>query len=162
MGSLGTVTNEDMASISDAKALPVRNYINGQYKDHAAGCDTVPVTNPANGEVIAHVPVTSAQEVDEAVQIAKEAQKKWGAQTVKTRVQALFKLKQLMEGHADQIVELIRQENGKNVAEGKASLLKGIETIEWATSLPQMIAGRIFLVMFVVEAMVNGSCRVDV
>ena len=40
------------------------------------------------------------------------------------------------------IVELVRKENGKNVAEAKASAMKGIETIEWATSLPQMAAGK--------------------
>ena len=46
-----------------------------------------------------------------------------------------------MEENMDTIVELVRKENGKNVAEGKASAMKGIETIEWATSLPQMAAG---------------------
>ena len=123
----------------------VRNYVNGSYQDHAPGVDTVPVTDPATGEVIAIVPVTTKEEVDKAVAIAKEAQKKWGAQTVKTRVQALFKLKMLMEmeEHSAAIVELIRKEHGKNTSEGKASLMKGIETVEWACSLPQMIAGRL-------------------
>ena len=65
-----------------------------------------------------------------------------GALTYKTRVQALFKLKHLMEENADRIVELIKKEHGKNKAEGKASLLKGIETLEWATSLPQVAAGK--------------------
>ena len=80
--------------------------------------------------------------MDHAVQIASVAQKKWASETVKSRVQPLFRLKQLMEQNMDKIVELVRLENGKNVAEGKASTMKGIETIEWATSLPQMAAGR--------------------
>ena len=75
-------------------------------------------------------------------QIASTAQKKWAAETYKSRVQPLFKLKQLMEDNMDTIVELVRKENGKNVAEAKASAMKGIETIEWATSLPQMAAGK--------------------
>ena len=92
--------------------------------------------------MIARITGSSKGDVDHAVQIASVAQKKWASETVKTRVQPLFRLKQLMEQNMDKIVELVRLENGKNVAEGKASTMKGIETIEWATSLPQMAAGR--------------------
>ena len=100
------------------------------------------VTNPATGEVFAQITCSSKEDVDNAVKIATVAQKKWAAETVKSRVQPLFKLKQLMEENMDTIVELVRKENGKNIAEGKASAMKGIETIEWATSLPQMAAGK--------------------
>ena len=100
------------------------------------------MTDPATGEVIAQITGSSKEDVDHAVQVAKAAQKKWAAETIKTRVQPLFKLKQLMEQNMDKIVELVRKENGKNVAEGRASAMKGIETIEWATSLPQMAAGK--------------------
>ena len=92
--------------------------------------------------MIARITGSSKGDVDHAVQIASVAQKKWASETVKSRVQPLFRLKQLMEQNMDKIVELVRLENGKNVAEGKASTMKGIETIEWATSLPQMAAGR--------------------
>lgn len=86
---------------------------------------SVPCTNPANGEVIAEVPISNAEDVDAAVAIAVKAQEKWGKQTYKTRVQCLFKLKQLMEQRSDEIVEIVKLEHGKNVAEGKASLMKG-------------------------------------
>jgi len=119
----------------------LKNFIGGEYVD-VNTTEWVECTNPATAEVISLVPVTSAADVDAAVQLAKKAQVAWGNQTVKTRVQALFKLKTLMEDHAEEIVELIKKEHGKNKAEGKASLLKGIETLEWATSLPQMIAGK--------------------
>ena len=92
--------------------------------------------------MIARITGSSKGDVDHAVQIASVAQKKWASETVKSRVQPLFRLKQLMEQNMDKIVELVRLENGKNVAEGKASTMKGIETIEWATSLPQMAAGK--------------------
>ena len=100
------------------------------------------VTDPATGDVFAQITCSSKEDVDNAVKIATVAQKKWAAETVKSRVQPLFKLKQLMEENMDTIVELVRKENGKNIAEGKASAMKGIETIEWATSLPQMAAGK--------------------
>jgi len=119
----------------------VLNFINGLYVQ-ASGKERIKVTDPATGEVIAQITGSSKSDVDHAVQIAKVAQKKWAAETIKTRVQPLFKLKQLMEENMDTIVELVRKENGKNVAEGRASTMKGIETIEWATSLPQMAAGR--------------------
>ncbi|CAD7963782.1 unnamed protein product [Amoebophrya sp. A120] len=120
----------------------VENFINGEYVAVADPVDTVEVTDPATAQVIAVVPVTSKAGVDEAVAIAKKAQVKWGSLTVKTRVQALFKLKHLMEENANDIVELVKQEHGKNKAEAMASLMKGIETLEWATSLPQLICGR--------------------
>jgi methylmalonic acid semialdehyde dehydrogenase len=120
----------------------LQNFINGAYVDVPDDRPTVPVTNPADGSVIGQVPQSTKEDVDEAVKIAAAAQAKWGAQTYKARVQCLFKLKALMEERQDEIVQIIKEEHGKNVAEGKASLLKGIETLEWATSLPQMAAGR--------------------
>jgi len=108
----------------------------------ASGKELIGVTDPATGEVFAQITCSSKQDVDDAVKIALVAQKKWAAETYKSRVQPLFKLKHLMEENMDTIVELVRKENGKNIAEGKASTMKGIETIEWATSLPQMAAGK--------------------
>jgi len=128
-----------------ARKMSVRvleNFVNGQYTAVEKDREFIPVTNPANGEVIAQCPISNKEDVDAAVAIAKEAQKKWGALTIKTRVQALFKLKHLMEENMDQIVELVRLEHGKNTSEGKASTMKGIETLEWACSLPQLAAGR--------------------
>ena len=103
----------------------VQNFINGQYLDGPKSSRLIDVTNPANAQVIAQIPCTTKQQVQEAVQYAKNAQVKWAQQTVKTRVQCLFKLKQLMEERMDEIVELVRLEHGKNVAEGKASVMKG-------------------------------------
>jgi len=102
----------------------------------------VPVTDPTTGEVFAHVPCTNAAGVAEAVKIAKEAQAKWQKQTMKTRVQALFRLKHLMEENMDKLVTMVVQEHGKCKPEARASVMKGIETIEWATSLPQLACGR--------------------
>ena len=53
----------------------VKNFINGEYVDLPADRETIDVTNPANGQVIAHLPVSTAADLDEAVQIAKAAQK---------------------------------------------------------------------------------------
>ncbi|CAD7963212.1 unnamed protein product [Amoebophrya sp. A25] len=120
----------------------VQNFIDGKYAAPSASEGSVDVTEPATGKVIARVPISGKADVDAAVAVAKKAQVQWGAQTYKARVQSLFKLKHLMEANAEKIVELVKQEHGKNKAEGMASLMKGIETLEWATSLPQMACGR--------------------
>jgi len=128
--------------MTDAKAQIIRNFINGEYVAVKDNTGAVPVTNPATGEVIAKVPLSSTEEINQAVQFAKVAQEKWSAQTVKTRVQCLFKLKGLMEANMDKMIELVVAEHGKCRPEAQASIMKGIETLEWATSLPQMIPGQ--------------------
>jgi malonate-semialdehyde dehydrogenase (acetylating)/methylmalonate-semialdehyde dehydrogenase len=120
----------------------VKNFVNGQFVDPPTSEAPVPVTNPATGEVFAQVPCTSEAGVAEAVKIAKEAQVKWQKQTIKTRVQSLFKLKHLMEENMDKLVTIVVEEHGKCKPEARASVMKGIETIEWACSLPQMAVGR--------------------
>jgi len=125
-----------------AKPQIIQNYIGGQFVDIKDQSNAVSCTNPATGEEIAKVPLSSAEEVDHAVKVAKEAQVKWAAQTVKTRVQSLFKLKQLMEENMAKMIELVVMEHGKCSTEAQASIMKGIETLEWATSLPQMLPGK--------------------
>jgi len=120
----------------------IRNFIGGEFVAIKDETNAVPVTNPATGEVISKVPLSSAAEIDHAVQVAKAAQEKWALQTVKTRVQSLFKLKQLMEANMSELIELVTLEHGKCRPEAQASIMKGIETLEWATSLPQLIPGK--------------------
>lgn len=125
-----------------AQPQVIRNFVGGEYVEIKDKSGMIPVTNPATGELIAQVPLSSSDEINQAVQKAKEAQKKWAEQTVKTRVQSLFKLKHLMEANMKKLIDLIVQEHGKCCTEAEAEVMKGIETLEWATSLPQMIPGK--------------------
>merc|ERR1719386_88776 len=95
-----------------AQPQVIRNFVGGEYVEIKDKSGMVPVTNPATGEVIAHVPLTSSEEINHAVQKAKEAQKKWAEQTVKTRVQSLFKLKHLMEANMKKLIEIVVMEHG--------------------------------------------------
>ena len=101
------------------------------------------VTNPGTGEVLAEVPLSTAAELDAAVQAAALAQKDWGARPLKDRVQVMFKLKALIEAEADHLAEIVNKENGKTLEEAKGSILRGVECIEFATSLPQIAAGQV-------------------
>ena len=92
---------------------------------------TIPLTAPATGETIGEVAVTSAAELNSAVSVAEEAQKAWGAQTIKDRAQVLFAAKRIFEEKTGQIAEIISRENGKTLAEAGASVSRGIECIEF-------------------------------
>ena len=102
---------------------------------------TLPVTNPTTGEVIAEVPMSTAAELDTAVVSAVEAQQGWGSTPVKDRAQVLFRMKALMEAQVDRLAETIIEENGKTREEALGSILRAIECLEFASSLPQLVSG---------------------
>jgi len=100
-----------------------------------------PVTNPATGEVIGQITWSAPEEVGQAVEKASKAFETWSRLTVKQRVQVFFRLKTILENNLDELSHLCTSENGKTVAESKAGINKGIEVIEYAASLPQILAG---------------------
>jgi len=113
----------------------------GGGKVPSASSRSLPVGNPANGKILAEVPMGGAGELDGAVAAAAEAQLAWGATTVKDRVQVIFRLKSLMESRTDSLARLVTDENGKTLDESRGSILRAIECLEFASSLPQMSAG---------------------
>ena len=118
----------------------VLNYINGQWKRSAAG-ESLSVQNPATTETIARVPLTPRAEVDEAVMLAQGAFDGWRRTPPTERIQYLFKLKDLLEKHFDEIARLTTQECGKTLAEAQGELRRGIENVEVATGIPSLMMG---------------------
>ena len=118
----------------------VANYINGQWVDSKSS-DWLDVTNPATGEVIAKVPLSGASEVATAVEAAAAAFPEWRRTPPEDRIQPLFKLKQLLEDHIDELGRIITEENGKTFAEAKAELRRTIENVEVACGIPTMMQG---------------------
>lgn len=136
---------------AQAVAVPkVMNLVGGKPVQSTTK-EWLPVTNPGTGEVIADVPMSTRAELDAAVQAAAAAQREWGLVALKDRVQVMYRLKALMEAEADSLAELITRENGKTVPESKGELLRGIECIEFAASLPQIAAGNVMEVSRGVE-----------
>ena len=115
----------------------------------------LPVTDPSLGEEIAGVPLSSAQDVDDAVRAAKAAFPKWSAMPIKERAQVFFRYKTLLEKHANELAALVHQENGKTMGESMAEVEKSIEVTEFACSMPQLASGEILEVSRGVE------CRID-
>ncbi len=120
--------------------MRISNYIGGEEVASSA-TRTLPVTDPAQGETIAEVPLSAKAELDAAVAAAAEAQRGWAEITVKDRVQVLFRMKTLMETEVDRLAELITIENGKTAGESRGSILRAVECLEFACSLPQIGTG---------------------
>lgn len=91
---------------------------------------TLPVTNPFDGSTLTNVVLSTARDVDVAVQIAQAAFVKWSHLNVKMRILKLMKLHQLMTDHIDELAEMVVKEHGKNIVEARAGVAKGMETLE--------------------------------
>jgi malonate-semialdehyde dehydrogenase (acetylating)/methylmalonate-semialdehyde dehydrogenase len=116
------------------------NYVNGRWRNSTAA-EHLPVINPATAEVLATVPLSSADEVDEAARNAAEAQKEWRRVPAPERIQYLFTLKSLLEEQFEELSRTITMECGKTLAESKGELRRAIENVEVACGIPTMMLG---------------------
>jgi malonate-semialdehyde dehydrogenase (acetylating)/methylmalonate-semialdehyde dehydrogenase len=113
----------------------LKNYYGGQWVASTSS-ETLPVHNPATNEIIAQVPLSPSDEVDQAVQVAGAAFDGWRRTPAATRIQSLFKLKELLEEHYDDIAQMISTENGKTLGESGGEMRRAIENVELACSIP--------------------------
>lgn len=127
--------------LESPSASLIPNLIGGEFIASSSS-RRLPVTDPSTGETIAELPLSTATDLDAAVAAAARAQVAWGAMPMKQRVQVLFRFKTLCEQHIDDLAAIVSRENGKTQGEAKAEVEKGIECIEYATSLPQIAMGQ--------------------
>jgi len=99
------------------------------------------VTNPATGEVIRHVPLGDADDVDAAVAAAAAALPAWRAAPSLRRARMLMRFRDLMETHKKELAKLVSQEHGKTLTDAEGSITRGIEVIEFATGIPHLLKG---------------------
>ncbi|WP_370295921.1 CoA-acylating methylmalonate-semialdehyde dehydrogenase [Rossellomorea marisflavi] len=119
----------------------VKNYIGGEWIESASE-NTETVYNPATGEEIAIVKLSTREEVNEAVEVAHEAFKSWSQVPVPKRGRILFKYQQLLVEHWDELAKLVTIENGKSFAEAHGEVLRGIECVEFAAGIPNLMMGK--------------------
>jgi malonate-semialdehyde dehydrogenase (acetylating)/methylmalonate-semialdehyde dehydrogenase len=100
------------------------------------------VYNPSSGKVIARVPLCTTDEVNKVVEIAHEALPAWANKPVVDRCHVLFKFRELLVAHSDEIARLVTREHGKTLAEARASTQRGIEVVEFACGVPSLIMGQ--------------------
>ena len=142
---MGTTTATTLRTVS--------HLVGGQPRRGAG--DTVPVHNPATGEVIAETPLGGAAEVAAAVAAARQAFPAWAATPLKDRVQIFFRYRALLEAHRDELSALITEEHGKVGPEAGAEIDKAMELCEFAVSLPQIATGEVLEVSRGIE------CRLE-
>jgi len=119
----------------------LKNWIGGQWvTSFASQYETV--YNPATEEVLAEVPVSTKEDVDAAVQVAKAAFDTWSHTPVPRRARVLFKYQQLLVEHWEELAALITKENGKSLGEARGEVLRGIECVEFAAGAPTLMMGK--------------------
>lgn len=116
------------------------NYINGKWTP-VEGVDTLAVVNPATGDTLARVPLSSPADVQRAAEAAAAAFPEWRRTPPAARIQYLFKLKRRLEECFDDLARSITQENGKTLDEARGELTRAIENVEVACGIPMLMQG---------------------
>ena len=116
------------------------HWISGKHVEGTSGRSGA-VYNPATGEVGSAVPLASKAELDTAVEAAKAAFPDWAATPPLTRARIMFKYKALIEDNADELAAIITAEHGKVLSDAHGSLTRGLEVVEYACGIPQLLKG---------------------
>lgn len=117
----------------------IGHFINGQITTEAKR--TQPVYNPSTGEKSKEVAIASAATVNQAIAAAEAAFPAWRDTPPIKRARVMFKFKELLEQHADEICALIGSEHGKIVHDAAGELQRGIENVEYACGAPEFLKG---------------------
>jgi len=115
-------------------------FADGAWRESTTGRDS-DCFDPSTGNLIARAPLCTAAEVDLAVEAAQRAFPAWADTPVGTRVQVLFRLKNLLDQHLDELTHLVAQEHGKVWNEAMGDVLKVTEVVEFACGMPQLMKG---------------------
>ncbi len=99
------------------------------------------VWNPSTGEIQAEVALGDASLLDRAVATAKEVQPAWAATNPQKRARVMFKFKELIEANMQSLAELLSSEHGKVIDDAKGDVQRGLEVIEYACGIPQVLKG---------------------
>lgn len=116
----------------------MRNFIGGQWIE-SNGTALEDVLNPATGETIAKVPLSSQDDVEKAIKAANEAFQTWSTVPVPQRTRILYEYHRLLMTHRDELAKIITQENGKSINDARGEVQRGIEAVELATATPTLM-----------------------
>ena len=123
-----------------AAVMTVNHWIGGKHVAAESG-RTGAVHNPATGEVIAEVGFATAEEVDRAVATAKAAFAEWRATPLSRRAEVMFRFRELIVKNRAQIAEILTRENGKTTADALGEVARGLENVEFACGIPNLLKG---------------------
>lgn len=134
-----------MSAVITKENLPSKlsHFYNNEFFAPLSEPRYLEVSTPHDGKVLTQVPLGTAADCDAAVASAAKAYRDWSKRTVKDRAQYLIRFYNLLTLNLDLLSDLIVLEHGKNKAEAVAEVKKGLETLEYAMSLPQLMPGRV-------------------
>jgi malonate-semialdehyde dehydrogenase (acetylating)/methylmalonate-semialdehyde dehydrogenase len=124
-------------NIDDAKI--VGHFINGA--DVADDNRPLAVTNPATGEVTKHVAMAAQRTVEDAISAAEAAFPEWRNTPPQKRAKVMFRFKQLLEEHADEIVASLTDEHGKVLDDAMGEFIRGVEVVDYACGVGELLKG---------------------
>ncbi len=119
----------------------MKNYVGGKWVESKG--ELVDVVNPATRKVIAQVPISTQNEINAAVKVAMDAFPEWRKTPPLARARCLFRLKESMEEHFEELSRIQTMEHGKTVDESRGETRRGIEQVEVATGIPSLMMGSI-------------------
>jgi malonate-semialdehyde dehydrogenase (acetylating) / methylmalonate-semialdehyde dehydrogenase len=118
----------------------ISHWIDGQVVESTSG-RSAPVYNPATGEQTGAVDLASVDEVATAVAAAKAAFPEWRATSLSRRAEIMFRLRELVDANRKEIARLLTAEHGKVLSDSLGEVARGLENIEYACGVPQLIKG---------------------
>ncbi|HTT26990.1 MAG TPA: CoA-acylating methylmalonate-semialdehyde dehydrogenase [Solirubrobacteraceae bacterium] len=119
------------------------NYIDGEWTPAQAATGELDVLNPANGEVLARVPLSGSADLDAAVRAAREALPAWRGVSTIARARKLFELRERLVARQEDMARSVTTEMGKTIGDARAEVARLIEMVEAATAIPTTMQGRI-------------------
>jgi malonate-semialdehyde dehydrogenase (acetylating)/methylmalonate-semialdehyde dehydrogenase len=119
---------------------PVPNFVGGRWVTSGA-TEHLPVTDPATGEHLGNVPLSTAADVDAAVAAARTAFPGWRSTPAVVRARVLFRLKAMLDEHREDLARSLSREHGKILAECVGEVQRGIENVEHACGIPSLMMG---------------------
>jgi malonate-semialdehyde dehydrogenase (acetylating)/methylmalonate-semialdehyde dehydrogenase len=124
----------------DGVVTTIQHWINGA-SSAGTGSRRSPVFNPATGRQAAEVVLGSADDVDAAVSAAATALGAWSQTSLARRTKILFAFRELVNRDADRLAEVISDEHGKVLSDAKGEVQRGLEVVEFACGIPQLLKG---------------------
>jgi malonate-semialdehyde dehydrogenase (acetylating)/methylmalonate-semialdehyde dehydrogenase len=103
--------------------------------------EAVPVLDPATGEVVARVAAASGPEVEAAIASAAAAFEVWSQYSLAKRSAVLFRFRELLVAHTDELAAIITREHGKTLPDARGEIGRGLEVVEFACGIPQLLKG---------------------
>src|SRR5213076_3173808 len=132
----------DAAAMTATATRLLDNYVGGAWTP-ATSSETLDVTNPASGETLARVPLSSSDDLDAAVSAARAGLAEWRAVSTIARARKLFELRERLVARHEDLARSVTTEMGKTIVDARAEVARMIEMVECACAIPTTMQGRV-------------------